>query len=330
MKSDDIYKFIGYAVVIVFGFYIVSRSLKFQTKIIEGLTRAEERELEEKDEKEIIERINLEKKQSSDLNIMIREIQNFNNKNLNKFKKYNSKNFAYIEELNKYTNNYIQREKISIVEFLVGMLIAVKPADIEKKVDDKGYINSAKNVKYNSLIDGLEKRINVIESLQKGIVYLGQVTTGDLEEEITEDDKKDDPMIGIGTGGTGGGDDKDDKDEKIEVDKSIVDALKLTNEKNTKIINDDIKYYSNTQSTLKTSLIDLLNTYKTEQKVYFANSIREKDNKDIYEYNTSINILEKSENVLNEIFGGSVGGSVGGSNINTKKGTKGKGVFKKK
>lgn len=86
MNSDDIYKFIGYAVVIVFGFYIVSRSLKFQTKIIEGMTRAEERELEEKEEQERIERVNLENKQSSDLNNIIREIQKFNNKNLNNLK----------------------------------------------------------------------------------------------------------------------------------------------------------------------------------------------------------------------------------------------------
>ena len=35
MNSDDIYKIIGYAVVIIFGFYIVSKSLNFQFKIIE-------------------------------------------------------------------------------------------------------------------------------------------------------------------------------------------------------------------------------------------------------------------------------------------------------
>jgi len=38
MNSDDIYKFIGYAVVIIFGFYIVSKSLNFQFKMVENFT----------------------------------------------------------------------------------------------------------------------------------------------------------------------------------------------------------------------------------------------------------------------------------------------------
>jgi len=325
MNSDDIYKFIGYAVVIVFGFYIVSRSLKFQTKIIEGMTRAEERELEEKEEQERIERVNLENKQSSDLNNIIREIQKFNNKNLNNLKKYNSKNYSYIEELNKYTNNYILREKINILEFLIGILLKVEPADINRPEGDKKFINTAEKINYNSIIDGLEQRINIIESLQNGIVYLSETTSGDLEEEIKEDDNEDDSGFGVGYSSDDDNNDGDDN-ENITVDKTTVEALKLTNEKNTTIINDDIKYYSRTQSKLKNSLINLLITYKTEQKIYLANSIIEKDNRDIYAYNTSINILEKTENVLTELFGGSIGGSTIGKNKSKKKG---KGMFKK-
>jgi hypothetical protein len=45
MNSDDIYKFIGYAVVIIFGFYIVSKSLNFQFRMVENFTcRSDDKE----------------------------------------------------------------------------------------------------------------------------------------------------------------------------------------------------------------------------------------------------------------------------------------------
>ena len=37
MKFDELYKFIGYCIVCIFGFYIVARSIRFQLGIVEGL-----------------------------------------------------------------------------------------------------------------------------------------------------------------------------------------------------------------------------------------------------------------------------------------------------
>ena len=38
MESDDVYKFIGYAVVVLFLIYLLSNVMKINTRIIEGLT----------------------------------------------------------------------------------------------------------------------------------------------------------------------------------------------------------------------------------------------------------------------------------------------------
>ena len=52
MNSDDIYKFIGYAVAVLFFMYVFAKSLRFQTRlfeprgIIEGMTVAEQKEQE--------------------------------------------------------------------------------------------------------------------------------------------------------------------------------------------------------------------------------------------------------------------------------------------
>ena len=52
MNSDDIYKFIGYAVAVIFFFYVFAKSIRFQTKIfepsniIEGMTVAEQKKQE--------------------------------------------------------------------------------------------------------------------------------------------------------------------------------------------------------------------------------------------------------------------------------------------
>ena len=37
MKFDELYKFIGYSLVCLIGFYIVARSIRFQLSIVEGL-----------------------------------------------------------------------------------------------------------------------------------------------------------------------------------------------------------------------------------------------------------------------------------------------------
>ena len=38
MESDDIYKFIGYAAVVLFFIYLLSKVMKLNARIIEGLT----------------------------------------------------------------------------------------------------------------------------------------------------------------------------------------------------------------------------------------------------------------------------------------------------
>ena len=37
MKFDELYKFIGYSLVCLIGFYVVARSIRFQLGIVEGL-----------------------------------------------------------------------------------------------------------------------------------------------------------------------------------------------------------------------------------------------------------------------------------------------------
>ena len=57
MNSDDIYKFIGYTVAVLFFIYVFAKSLRFQTKlfeprgIIEGMTVAEKKNQEFDQEK---------------------------------------------------------------------------------------------------------------------------------------------------------------------------------------------------------------------------------------------------------------------------------------
>ncbi len=37
MKFDELYKFIGYSLVCLLGFYIVAKSIRFQVGVVEGL-----------------------------------------------------------------------------------------------------------------------------------------------------------------------------------------------------------------------------------------------------------------------------------------------------
>jgi hypothetical protein len=37
MDSDEIYKFVGYAVIVLFFIYVISKTIRFNTRIIEGL-----------------------------------------------------------------------------------------------------------------------------------------------------------------------------------------------------------------------------------------------------------------------------------------------------
>ena len=37
MKFDELYKFIGYSLVCLLGFYIVAKSIRFQVRVVEGL-----------------------------------------------------------------------------------------------------------------------------------------------------------------------------------------------------------------------------------------------------------------------------------------------------
>ena len=127
MNSDDIYKFIGYAAVIIVVFCIASKSLNFQLKVIEGLTDKEGKGKEKKKSKEELsdqeerdkKRADTEKQRLRKANekqlaedikqSIIREIHLSNNKNLEQFEIIDK---LLIEEYNILITNYIAREKI--------------------------------------------------------------------------------------------------------------------------------------------------------------------------------------------------------------------------
>jgi surfactin synthase thioesterase subunit len=44
MKFDELYKFLGYSLVCLLGFYIAARSIRFQVGLIEGLVVGKKKE----------------------------------------------------------------------------------------------------------------------------------------------------------------------------------------------------------------------------------------------------------------------------------------------
>lgn len=324
MNTDTIYKNIGYVVVLLFGFYIASKSLLFQTKIIEGLT---EREKKKKEKEESAARTNQEKEYSQHLNdYVILKTHKLNNPNLKKLKKYRAKYIEYIEQYNKLINNFILHEKISIVNFLLDKYddkddYTDKPADASR--------NSAKNINFNNIIQTLIKKTENIEILEKCIVYLDETTGGELEEDIKDKEEDEDKDKKVDAKEEKRIKDMEDAEEEKEKDRIAEKEkdIKMTNESLEDNNNVDMEFMSSTQSELKNSLLKLLSSYKTEYKIYIVESLLNiynnksdnmndvKVNKMSYN-NKVINTLEKSEFILNEIFSGGV------STDNTKPGKK--------
>ena len=61
MDSDEIYKFIGYTVAVIFFIYLISKAFSMNVRLIEGLTSNDKPEkkkkVEGRDQKEILELI---------------------------------------------------------------------------------------------------------------------------------------------------------------------------------------------------------------------------------------------------------------------------------
>ena len=298
MNTDTIYKNIGYVVVLLFGFYIASKSLLFQTKIIEGLTS---REKDKQQKKESAARRNQEEEYSEHLNeFVILKTHKLNNPNLQNMKKFRGKYMQYIEEYNKLVNNFILHEKISIGDFLLNKYDEL---DYSNKQADGSY-NSAKNINFNNIINTLIKKTQNIEILEKCIIYLDETTGGDLEEDIEDEEDNDTDVT-------------DDSISKKEED------IKETNKTYEDNNNIDMEFMSSVQSELKNSLLELLTSYKTEYKIYMIDSLLniynsqndgindDKVNR-IYNNNNIVNTLEKSEFILSEIFGGGINKKGGG------------------
>ena len=310
MNTDTIYKNIGYVVVLLFGFYIASKSLLFQTKIIEGLTA---REKKKQQKEESAARRNQEQEYSEHLNeFVILKTHKLNNPNLKNMKKFRGKYMQYIEEYNKLVNNFILHEKISICDLLLNKYTELNYNN--KQADDSH--NSAMNINFNNIINTLIKKTQNIEILEKCIIYLDETTGGDLEEDIEDEEDND----------------TDVTDESISKKEEDIKETNKTYEDNNNI---DIEFMSSVQSELKNSLLELLTSYKTEYKIYMIDSLLniynnqndgindDKVNRISYN-NKVVNTLEKSEFILSEIFGGGV--SSGSGSVKSKRKKK-KGMF---
>lgn len=312
MNTDTIYKNIGYVVVLLFGFYIASKSLLFQTKIIEGLTA---REKKKQQKEESAARRNQEQEYSEHLNeFVILKTHKLNNPNLKNMKKFRGKYMQYIEEYNKLVNNFILHEKISIGDFLLNKYDEL---DYSNKQADGSY-NSAMNINFNNIINTLIKKTQNIEILEKCIIYLDETTGGDLEEDIEDEEDNDTDVT-------------DDSISKKEED------IKETNKTYEENNNIDIEFMSSVQSELKNSLLELLTSYKTEYKIYMIDSLLNiynnqndginDDKVNTISYNNKVvNTLEKTETILSEIFSGGVSSSSVSGKKN-KRNKKKKGVF---
>jgi len=283
MNSDDIYKFIGYAVVIIFGFYIVSKSLNFQFKIIEGMTQQEKRDKARQEKEYERKRTGEEKDNSESIDkSIIREIHIRNNNNLEYFKIINK---SLIQEYSKLIDNYITKEKINIFNIIN---------------------NKNKNITFSSIINDLKDKCEKIESLKQSINYLSYTSDGDLEEDV-----EDEPESTFEES-------SEDKTKRKEDETTLIDSLKEVYEEELEYNNDDIEYISNTNTDLKNSYLNLLNAYMNEEKIYstdlilgIGEDLTTYNNKmnQIENHNINISVLKKTESILTELFGG--GGSGG-------------------
>ena len=280
MNSDDIYKFIGYAVVIIFGFYIVSKSLNFQFKIIEGMTQQEKRDKEKQENEDRKARKKEEKDNSKDIDLIIREIHIRNNNNLNYFKIINK---SLIQEYSKLIDNYITKEKINIFNIIN---------------------NKNTEITFYSIINDIKDKCEKIASLTKSINYLSSTSDGDLEEDV-----EDEPESTFEES-------NEDKKKRQDDERALIESLKELYETELEYNNDDIEYISKTETDLKNSYLNLLNAYINEEKISisdliltigedlttYANNMNKIENHII-----NISILQKTESILTELFDGGVG-----------------------
>ena len=305
MNSDDIYKIIGYAVVIIFGFYIVSKSLNFQFKIIEGMTRQERKEKEKKEreqeDKDKDDRKKEETTLSKDIDLIIREIHISNNNNIKKFKEYNKE---IIYEVVKLFENYITTEKINLFNTFI-------------KQDNK--------ITFSMIIDDLKDACGKISSLTKGINYLSSTSDGDLEEDVkkTEEEEAEEEEAKKKEKGKTkeekekeGKEKEKSKEKQTTAEKKEIARLKELNETELEYNNDTVKDISSTTDELKTSYLNLLNAYINEEKISISELMKEisedtttyQDNmNEIDIHNINISILQESESILTELFDGGVG-----------------------
>lgn len=274
MNSDDIYKFIGYAVVIIFGFYIISKSLNFQIQMVEQFTCKGDENDDDLSEEELEKRKSEEIDNSKSINKSIKEMYINNNKNL---KEFNIIDKSLIEEYNKLINNYIQSEKINVFNIIN---------------------NKNKDITFNSVINDLKDTCEKVESLKRTIDYLSASSGDDLKQTVEnepEEQKETDSEK------------KDREDAEKKLNNELIEINKNLLKENNKII----KCISNTQKKLKDSYIKLLNAYKTEEYIYISDIILtigedvdtyDENMKKIENHNININVLRASETIISELF----------------------------
>ncbi len=141
MDSDEIYKFIGYTVAVIFFIYLISKAFSMNVRLIEGLAS---KKVEERDQKEILELIK-EIKEQEDRKADSLAIPK-NKKNYAEFltSMYNGLNYHLIEELlsrNVNTPDKIKdfnekKQTLDAIEFLYNSLDRL--SDSDPNIDSSG------------------------------------------------------------------------------------------------------------------------------------------------------------------------------------------------
>ena len=273
MNSDDIYKFIGYAVVIIFGFYIVSKSLNFQFKMVENFTCSADDKEDGLSKEEKEKRKNEEIDMSKSINSSIKEIYLRNNKNLKQFKIIDK---SLLEEYDKLIENLIEDSKYNIFDTIN---------------------NKKKDITFNKIIDDLKFHYETIESLKMDD-YLGATSGDGLNQKVENEPKEKEET-------------DSEKTKREDEEKKIKNKLIDLNKGLLKGNKQRIKCIINTEKELQDSYFKILDAYKTEEIIYISDLILdygedltryESNMKKISIHRINIQILDASKTILTELF----------------------------
>jgi hypothetical protein len=146
MDSDEIYKFVGYAVIVLFFIYVISKTIRFNTRIIEGL-----------------ENKSSSKKDSADQEKVKKDTEKLNTKE-NTLKDYLQ---IYVQE-NKDNYGNMMDSLYNVTNYRMIKLIIDNAENINNKPDageTKAAINQIKDMK--ELMNTLSYAYKTLDSLSK-------------------------------------------------------------------------------------------------------------------------------------------------------------------